>query len=112
MHEKIQVQDFRNWVSSSSEGTSRSAPESPIIGLIETPAASLPVQTQLKSQASQPLKHLNILQLLLKEPPMLVGLEVMGLKGRKVLPFDWYLSSLCLSQPRKNWERNYLMILC
>ena len=28
-HEKDQVQDFRNWVSSGSEGTSRSAPESP-----------------------------------------------------------------------------------
>ena len=41
-HKKIQVQDFRNWVSSSLEGTSRSAPESPVIGLIETPAASLP----------------------------------------------------------------------
>ena len=41
-HEKEQIQDFRNWVSSSSEGTSRSAPESPVIGLIETLAASLP----------------------------------------------------------------------
>ena len=41
-HEKDQIQDFRNWVSSSSEGTSRSAPESPVIGLIETLAASLP----------------------------------------------------------------------
>ena len=41
-HEKDQVQDFLNWVSSGSEGTSRSAPESPVIGLIETPAASLP----------------------------------------------------------------------
>ena len=41
-HEKDQVQDYRNWVSSGSEGTSRSTPESPIIGLIETPAASLP----------------------------------------------------------------------
>ena len=41
-HEKDQVQDFRNWVSSVSEGTSRSAPESPVIGLIEAPAASLP----------------------------------------------------------------------
>ena len=40
-HEKDQVQDFRNWMSSGSEATSRSAPESPIIGLIETPAASL-----------------------------------------------------------------------
>ena len=29
-------------MSSGSEGTSRSAPESPVIGLIETPAASLP----------------------------------------------------------------------
>ena len=42
MHEKEQIQDFRNWVSSSSEGTSRSAPESPVIGLIENPFASLP----------------------------------------------------------------------
>ena len=42
VHEKIQVQDFRNWVSSSSEGTSQSAPESLVIGLIETLAASLP----------------------------------------------------------------------
>ena len=42
LHEKDQVQDFRNWVSSGSEGTSRSAPESPVIGLIETPTASLP----------------------------------------------------------------------
>ena len=36
-HEKNQVQDFPNWVSSGSEGTSRSAPESPVIGLIENP---------------------------------------------------------------------------
>ena len=41
-HEKDQVQDFRNWVSSGSEGTSRSAPESPVIGLIENPSANLP----------------------------------------------------------------------
>ena len=43
MHEKDQVQDFRNWVSSGSEGTSRLAPESPVIGLIETLAASFPI---------------------------------------------------------------------
>ena len=41
-HEKDQVQDFRNWVSSGSEETSRSAPNSPIIGLIKNPAASFP----------------------------------------------------------------------
>ena len=41
-HEKEQIQDFRNWVSSSSEGTSLSAPESPIIGLIENPSISTP----------------------------------------------------------------------
>ena len=41
-HEKDQVQDFRNWVSSGSEGTSRSAPGSPVIGLIESPAAGFP----------------------------------------------------------------------
>ena len=39
MHEKDQVQDFRNWVSSGSEGTNRLAPDSPVIGLIESPAA-------------------------------------------------------------------------
>ena len=41
-HEKGQVQDFQNWVSSSSKETSRSAPDSPVIGLIENPAASFP----------------------------------------------------------------------
>ena len=41
-HEKNQIQDFRNLVQSSSEGTSRSAPESPVIGLIENPSAGLP----------------------------------------------------------------------
>ena len=39
---KDQVQDFRNWVSSGSDGTSRSAPDSPVIGLIETTAAGFP----------------------------------------------------------------------
>ena len=54
-HEKIQVQDFRNWVSSSSEGTSRSAPESPVIGLIENPVAGLPnVDTAGKSHEPNP----------------------------------------------------------
>jgi len=42
VYEKDQVHDFHNWVSSDSEETSRSAPESPVIGLIETPAASFP----------------------------------------------------------------------
>ena len=41
-HEKDQVQDFRNWVSSGLEGTNRSAPDSPVIGLIESPAADFP----------------------------------------------------------------------
>ena len=38
-HEKDQVQDFRNWVSSGSEGTNRSVLDSPLIGLIESQAA-------------------------------------------------------------------------
>ena len=33
--EKYQVQDFRNWMESSPETSTRSTPESPIIGLIE-----------------------------------------------------------------------------
>ena len=54
-HEKDQIQDFRNWMSSGSEGTSRSAPESSVIGLIETPAASLPnVDTAGKSSEPDP----------------------------------------------------------
>ena len=55
MHEKEQIQDFRNWVSSSSEGTSRSAPESPVIGLIENLVAGLPnVDTAGKSNEPNP----------------------------------------------------------
>jgi len=34
-HEKDQVQDFRNWVHKDPDSATRSAPESPIIGLIE-----------------------------------------------------------------------------
>jgi len=54
-HEKDQVQDFCNWVSSGSKETSRSAPESPVNGLIETPAAILPnVNTAEKSSEPNP----------------------------------------------------------
>jgi len=54
-HEKDQVQDFRNLMSSGSERTSRSAPESPVIGLIETPASKLPnVDTAEKSNEPNP----------------------------------------------------------
>ena len=54
-HEKEQIQDFHNWVSSSSEGTSLSALESPVIGLIENPVASLPnVDTAGKSNEPNP----------------------------------------------------------
>ena len=54
-HEKNQVQDIRNWVSCGSEGTSQSVPESPVIGLIETPAAILPnVNTAEKSSEPNP----------------------------------------------------------
>jgi len=41
-HEKDQIQDFRNWVQSGPETTTRSAPESPVIGLIENSTASIP----------------------------------------------------------------------
>jgi hypothetical protein len=45
------------------------------------------VQTQLRNQASQALKHLILLRLL-KELPKLVDLGVVEQKGQKVLPFD------------------------
>ena len=38
-HEKDQVQDFLNWMQSDPETTTRSAPESPVIGLIENSTA-------------------------------------------------------------------------
>ena len=38
-HEKDQIQDFRNWIESGPEATTRSAPESPVIGLIENSTA-------------------------------------------------------------------------
>jgi hypothetical protein len=38
-HEKDQIQDIRNWVQSDLEATTRSAPESPVIGLIENSTA-------------------------------------------------------------------------
>ena len=39
-HEKDQIQDFRNWMESSPETTTRSSPDSPVIGLIENPTAN------------------------------------------------------------------------
>ena len=57
-HEKDQIQDFCNWVLSSSEGTSRSAPESLVIGLIENPVACLPnVDIAGKSNEPNPEAH-------------------------------------------------------
>ena len=54
-HEKDQVQDFRNWVSSGSEEASRSAPDSPVIGLIENPTAScLSIDTAEKPSEPSP----------------------------------------------------------
>ena len=56
-HEKDQIQDFRNLVSSGSEETSQSTPDSPIIGLIETLAASFPsVNTAEKPSTPSPEK--------------------------------------------------------
>ena len=40
--EKDQIQDFRNWIDSSPETSTRSTPESPIIGLIENSIALSP----------------------------------------------------------------------
>ena len=58
-------------MSSGSEETSRSAPDSPVIGLIETPTASFPSADTAEKPANQALKHLIILRLL-KEPSKLV----------------------------------------
>ena len=55
MHEKDQVQDFLNWVSSGSEEASRSVPDSPVIRLIENLTASCPsVDTAEKPSEPSP----------------------------------------------------------
>jgi len=55
-HEKAQIQDFRNWVENDPESTTRSAPDSPIIGLIENSdaVASQEVGTSGTSKESAP----------------------------------------------------------
>ena len=40
--EKDQIQDFRNWMESSPEASTRSTPESPVIGLIENSTIIFP----------------------------------------------------------------------
>ena len=97
-HEKDQVQDFRNYVSSGSEGTSRSAPDSPVIGLIESPAAGFPSADTFE-KPSKPSPETSDTPAA-AEGPKLVDLGVVEQKGQKVLPFDWYHSSLCLCQPK------------
>ena len=55
-HEKAQIQDFCNWVENDPESTTRSAPDSPIIGLIENSdaVASQEVGTSGTSKESAP----------------------------------------------------------
>ena len=52
-HEKDQIQDFRNWMESGSEMTTRSPPESPVIGLIESSTAS-PVNAGTPGTSKEP----------------------------------------------------------
>ena len=99
-------------MSSGSEGTSRSAPKSPIIGLIETPAASLPnVDTAGKSSEPDPETPDHTPEAT-EGASNAGGAGSSGAGGSKGPPFDWYPSSLCLSQLRRSWEKNCLMIHC
>ena len=52
-HEKDQIQDFRNWMQSDPETTNRSAPVSPVIGLIENSIANLP-NTDMPGTTNEP----------------------------------------------------------
>jgi len=47
--EKDQIQDFRNWMESSLETSTRSTPESPIIGLIESSTILYPNMDMLEA---------------------------------------------------------------
>ena len=88
MHEKNQVQDIHNWVSCGSEGTSRSVPESPVIGLIETPAASLPSTDTTEKQSEPTLEVPEHTPAAAEGASNAGGSESNGAEGRKVLPFD------------------------
>ncbi|XP_039832287.1 uncharacterized protein LOC120692960 [Panicum virgatum] len=52
-HEKDQIQNFRNWMQSGSETTTQSAPESPVIGLIENSTANMP-NTDIPGTSNDP----------------------------------------------------------
>ena len=86
-HEKDQVQDLRNWVSSGSKETSRSAPDSPIIGLIETPAASFP-SVDTAEKPSEPSPETSDTPAAAERASKAGGSGVVEQKGQKVLPFD------------------------
>jgi hypothetical protein len=103
-HEKDQIQDFRNWMKSNPETTTRSAPESPVIGLIKNSTAN-PLNADTPGTSSEPNP----------EAPKLApststegtstdaGIGSGGAEG---------LRNLCHNLPKKNWLRNFLMIHC
>ena len=98
-------------MSSGLKETSRSAPDSPVIGLIENPAASFP-SADTAEKPSEPSPKTSDTPAAIEGASKAGGSGIVEQKGQKVLPFDWYHSSLCLSQPKKSWERNCLMIRC
>ena len=51
--EKDQIQDIRNWIESSAETSTRSTPDSPIIGLIEN-SATLSPNTGMPEASKEP----------------------------------------------------------
>ena len=81
-HEKDQVQDFRNWVSSGSEGTSRSTPDSPVIGLIETPAAGF-LSADTAERPSKPSPETSDIPAAAEEASKAGGSGSSGAEGSK-----------------------------
>ena len=53
VHEKDQIQDFRNWMESDQAATTRSAPESLVIGLIENAIANS-LKADMPGTSNQP----------------------------------------------------------
>ena len=52
--EKDQIQDFRNWIENSPETSTRSTPESPIIGLIEN-STTLSPSVDISGTSKEPI---------------------------------------------------------
>ena len=87
--EKDQIQDFRNWMESSLETSTRSTPESPIIGLIESSTILYPNMDMLEALKESALEVPAPTPFATTQgASSAAGIGNNKLKGRKIPLFD------------------------